>query len=65
MLRKGATGKNPEPATTAAGRPRIQKILSYGTEGGMPNFDDIPSKKQIADMSQFLQMPPHAARSGA
>ena len=60
MLRKGATGKNLEPANTAKlGASRIQKILSYGTEGGMPNFDDILSKKQIADMSQFLQMPPH------
>jgi len=59
MLRKGATGKNLEPANTAKlGSARIQKILSYGTEGGMPNFDDILSKKEIEHMAEFLQMQP-------
>ena len=27
------------------GNARLEKVLSYGTEGGMPNFDDILSKK--------------------
>ncbi|MFC5302492.1 cytochrome D1 domain-containing protein [Azospira restricta] len=61
MLRKGATGKNLEPANTAKlGTSRLEKILSYGTEGGMPNFDDILSKKQISNLAAYLQMPAEA-----
>ena len=45
VLRKGATGKNLEPANTAKlGQDRLEKIISMGTEGGMVNFDDILSK---------------------
>ena len=58
MLRKGATGKNLEPKnTTKLGSSRLEKIMTYGTEGGMPNFDDILSKKEIANMAQYVQMP--------
>ncbi|MCK6404896.1 MAG: nitrite reductase [Rhodocyclaceae bacterium] len=61
MLRKGATGKNLEPANTAKlGTSRLEKVLSYGTEGGMPNFDDILSKKEISNLAQYLQMPAEA-----
>jgi len=61
MLRKGATGKNLEPANTAKlGSSRLEKIMSYGTEGGMPNFDDILSKKELADMATYIQMPAEA-----
>ena len=61
MLRKGATGKNLEPANTAKlGTARLEKVLSYGTEGGMPNFDDILSKKEISNLAQYLQMPAEA-----
>ncbi len=61
MLRKGATGKNLEPANTAKlGSSRLEKIMTYGTEGGMVNFDDILSKKEIADMATYLQMPAEA-----
>jgi nitrite reductase (NO-forming) / hydroxylamine reductase len=61
MLRKGATGKNLEPANTQKlGTARLEKILSYGTEGGMPNFDDILSKKQITNIATYLQMAPEA-----
>ncbi|MDX9707281.1 MAG: cytochrome D1 domain-containing protein [Azospira sp.] len=61
MLRKGATGKNLEPANSAKlGQSRLEKVLSYGTEGGMPNFDDILSKKEISDLATYLQMPPEA-----
>ena len=61
MLRKGATGKNLEPANTGKlGTSRLEKIMSYGTEGGMPNFDDILSKKEIANMAAYLQMPAEA-----
>ena len=61
MLRKGATGKNLEPANTAKlGQSRLEKIMTYGTEGGMVNFDDILTKKQISDMATYLQMPAEA-----
>ncbi len=61
MLRKGATGKNLEPANTAKlGQARLEKVLSYGTEGGMPNFDDILSKKELSDLATYLQMPAEA-----
>ena len=61
MLRKGATGKNLEPANSnKLGTSRLEKIMTYGTEGGMPNFDDILSKKQLSDMATYLQMPAEA-----
>ena len=61
MLRKGATGKNLEPANTAKlGQARLEKVLTYGTEGGMVNFDDILSKKEISNMATYLQMPAEA-----
>jgi nitrite reductase (NO-forming)/hydroxylamine reductase len=63
MLRKGATGKNLEPQnTTKLGSSRLEKIMTYGTEGGMPNFDDILSKKELADMAQVC---PDAGRRAA
>lgn len=34
--------------------------MSYGTEGGMPNFDDILTKKEIANMAAYVQMPAEA-----
>ncbi|WP_301103464.1 nitrite reductase [Propionivibrio sp.] len=61
MLRKGATGKNLEPVNTAKlGSSRLEKIMTYGTEGGMVNFDDILSKQEIANMAIYLQMPAEA-----
>ncbi|MDA0189296.1 MAG: c-type cytochrome [Proteobacteria bacterium] len=61
MLRKGATGKNLEPANTSKlGTSRLEKIMAYGTEGGMPNFDDILTKKEISDMAAYIQMPAEA-----
>ncbi len=59
VLRKGATGKNLEPeATDKLGQQRLEKILSDGTEGGMPNFDDILSKDEIKLLATYLRMPP-------
>ncbi|MBF0372390.1 MAG: c-type cytochrome [Alphaproteobacteria bacterium] len=59
VLRKGATGKSLEPeATGKLGQQRLEKILSYGTEGGMPNFDDILNKDEIKHLSTYLQMKP-------
>ncbi|HET7775889.1 MAG TPA: cytochrome D1 domain-containing protein, partial [Azospira sp.] len=59
MLRKGATGKNLEPVNTQKlGQGRLEKILTYGTEGGMPNFDDILSKDEIKNMATYIQTQP-------
>ncbi|MBR9971626.1 cytochrome D1 domain-containing protein [Magnetospirillum sulfuroxidans] len=59
VLRKGATGKNLEPAnTTKLGQNRLEKIIANGTEGGMVNFDDILTKDEIKMMATYIQMPP-------
>ena len=58
-LRKGATGKNLEPVNTQKlGQERLEKIIQYGTEGGMNNFDDIMSKDDIQKMATYIQMEP-------
>ncbi|MEO5336694.1 MAG: nitrite reductase [Magnetospirillum sp. WYHS-4] len=57
-LRKGATGKNLEPANSMKlGQQRLEKILALGTEGGMPNFDDILTKDEIKNMATYVQTP--------
>lgn len=59
VLRKGATGKNLEPENTKKlGQQRLEKILTLGTEGGMPNFDDILTKDEISQVATYLQMTP-------
>lgn len=72
VLRKGATGKNLEPhwtkklpdgtiqegGTLKLGQSRLEKIISYGTEGGMVNFDDILTKEEISLMAKYIQTPP-------
>ncbi|MCC6202750.1 MAG: c-type cytochrome [Gammaproteobacteria bacterium] len=59
VLRKGATGKNLEPESTLKlGQSRLESIISYGTEGGMVNFDDILSKDEIVTMAKYLQNTP-------
>ena len=72
VLRKGATGKNIEPVsstkkpdgtvveggTRKLGQDRLVKILTYGTEGGMVNYDDILTKEEIANMATYIQMTP-------
>ena len=72
ILRKGATGKNLEPVTSTKkpdgtvveggtlklGQSRLEKITGQGTEGGMPNFDDILTKQEIADIATYIQMTP-------
>ncbi len=57
VLRKGATGKNLEPKETLKlGQKRLEKIIAYGTEGGMNNFDDIFSKEEISLLATYIQM---------
>jgi nitrite reductase (NO-forming)/hydroxylamine reductase len=59
VLRKGATGKNLEPANTLKlGQDRLEKIISMGTDGGMVNFDDILTKQEIKDIATYIQMAP-------
>ena len=72
VLRKGATGKNLEPhwTTTAPdgtkleggtlklGTDRLEKIIAYGTEGGMVNYDDILTKEEINLMARYIQNAP-------
>ena len=72
VLRKGATGKNLEPhwskkdkdgnvtegGTLKLGQSRLEKIIGYGTDGGMVNFDDILTKEEIALMSKYIQNTP-------
>ncbi len=59
VLRKGATGKSLEPAATQKlGQARLEKIVAYGTEGGMPNFEDILTKEEITNISRYIQQTP-------
>jgi len=59
VLRKGATGKNLEPENTRKlGQARLEKIISYGTDGGMVNFDDILTKDEIKNIATYVQMAP-------
>mgnify|MGYP003482261417 CR=1 FL=1 len=72
VLRKGATGKNLEPhwskklpdgtmqegGTLKLGQNRLEKIIGYGTDGGMVNFDDILTKEEITLMSKYIQNTP-------
>ncbi len=67
VLRKGATGKSLEPngnpkkkekGTLKLGQKRLEKIISYGTEGGMNNFSDIFSKEEISLLATYIQMEP-------
>ena len=59
VLRKGATGKNLEPENMLKkGQKRLEKIIALGTEGGMNNFDDLFTKKEIANLATFIQMTP-------
>ncbi|MBI2277505.1 MAG: c-type cytochrome [Dechloromonas sp.] len=72
VLRKGATGKNLEPhwskkdkdgnvtegGTLKLGQQRLEKIIGYGTDGGMVNFDDILTKDELSLMAKYIQNPP-------
>ena len=72
VLRKGATGKNLEPhwtkkaadgsvqegGTLKLGTARLEKIISFGTEGGMVNYDDILTKEEINIMARYIQRTP-------
>ncbi|HKJ76525.1 MAG TPA: cytochrome D1 domain-containing protein, partial [Gammaproteobacteria bacterium] len=59
VLRKGATGKNLEPKNTLEkGTKRLKRIITWGTEGGMNNFDDIFSEEEIELLAKYIQHEP-------
>ncbi len=72
VLRKGATGKSLEPlvetknadgtvtesGTLKLGQERLEKIIAWGTEGGMNNFSDVMSEDEISNMATYIQMEP-------
>lgn len=59
VLRKGATGKNLEPVNTLKlGSDRLEKLIAFGTDGGMVNFDDILSDDEIKLMAKYIQATP-------
>jgi nitrite reductase (NO-forming)/hydroxylamine reductase len=72
VLRKGATGKNLEPhwsktdkdgnktegGMLSLGQSRIEKIIGYGTDGGMVNFDDILTRDELSLMAKYIQHTP-------
>ncbi|WP_435230496.1 cytochrome D1 domain-containing protein [Pseudopelagicola sp. nBUS_20] len=72
VLRKGATGKSLEPVvkkknvdgsvtetgTLKLGQERLEKIIAWGTEGGMNNFSDIMTEEEIKDMATYIMMEP-------
>ena len=59
VLRVGATGKSLLPKETQKlGQKRLEQILTYGTEGGMNNFDDIFSPEEISLLATYIQMEP-------
>ncbi len=71
-LRKGATGKSLEPkwtkkkpdgsvetgGTLKLGQERLEKIITFGTEGGMNNFNEILTPEEIKLMATYIQMEP-------
>jgi nitrite reductase (NO-forming)/hydroxylamine reductase len=77
VLRKGATGKNLEPAQplepgrrptrtarkaraarSSSATARLEKIIAFGTDGGMVNYDDILTKEEINLMARYIQNTP-------
>ncbi|MDU8941857.1 cytochrome D1 domain-containing protein [Ovoidimarina sediminis] len=72
VLRKGATGKSLLPVTktkaadgTVAeggtlklGQERLERIIAWGTEGGMNNFSDVMTEDEIRDMATYIMMEP-------
>ncbi|MCW8919089.1 MAG: nitrite reductase [Gammaproteobacteria bacterium] len=59
VLRKGATGKSLQPEETMKkGTKRLHRIIQLGTEGGMNNFDNILSAKEIELLSKYIQHEP-------
>ncbi len=59
VLRKGATGKALTPdLTLVKGIDYLKAFITYGSPGGMPNWNDTLSEKQIDMMARYLQHEP-------
>ena len=59
VLRKGATGKSLLPEETRElGQTRLERIIAYGTEGGMNNFDMMYTPEEISLLATYIQMEP-------
>ncbi len=59
VLRKGATGKPLTPdITLVKGIDYLKAFITYGSPGGMPNWNDTLSEKQIDMMARYLQHEP-------
>ncbi len=59
VLRKGATGKPLTPdITLVKGIDYLKAFITYGSPGGMPNWNDTLSEKQIDVMARYLQHEP-------
>lgn len=59
VLRKGATGKSLMPKDTREkGTKRLKRIITWGTEGGMNNFDDVFSEEEIQLLAEYIQLEP-------
>ncbi len=59
VLRKGATGKSLLPKETREkGQQRLERIIGFGTEGGMNNFDNILSPQEIKLLATYIQIEP-------
>lgn len=66
VLRKGATGK---PLTTditlERGTETLEAMITYGTEGGMPGWEDQFTAKEINILARYLQhTPPNPPEKG-
>ncbi len=58
-LRKGATGKSLEPKSIRKrGQRRLEKVIAFGTEGGMNNFDDLFTRDEVALLATYIQLEP-------
>jgi hypothetical protein len=52
------TASKTEGGTLKLGQARLEKIIGYGTDGGMVNFDDILTKEEINLMAKYIQNTP-------
>ena len=58
-LRAGATGPGLLPESTIEmGQRRLESIITFGTEGGMNNFDGILDEEEITLISKYIQQTP-------
>ena len=52
------TAPSPRAAHSNLGQERLEKIIAWGTEGGMNNFSDVMTEDEIRDMATYIMMEP-------